>query len=335
MDRLAARADAYDNLPAEDRHRAKVGGIADLRHHLRQRAEELRHAIGGHIFGGLFTNEDAELDLVTTKLADLVEIEKLVDTNPEGYLLHLDTTGTRTKAVFAVGDPDTADHIAVITPGLNTTVGAWLGTLIREVTGLRDEAHRALRHAGRTDTVATIAWLGYEPPCLTGGLDDLVCGGMDALFDIEARAGAPDLADFYSALARNSTRAVPHLVALGHSYGSLTTSLALQHNPVHPVDDAIFYGSPGLYAADATDLALPPGRAYLAEADRDWVADTGWFGGDPADGDFTALTTHAGIGYDGAPRRTVTGHSEYARAGTVTAHNFAMLIAGLPDLLIR
>ena len=69
-----------------------------------------------------------------------------------------------------------------------------------------------------------------------------------------ARGGA-DLARFYEGIDA-SRRADPHLTALGHSYGSLTTGYALQQ--AHGVDDAVLFGSPGLGTDHVDDLHVPP-----------------------------------------------------------------------------
>jgi thioesterase domain-containing protein len=55
-----------------------------------------------------------------------------------------------------------------------------------------------------------------------------------------------------------------YVTLLGHSYGSLTSSLALQDlnaQGLHPVNDVVFYGSPGLELTSPDQLGLGAGKA--------------------------------------------------------------------------
>ena len=43
----------------------------------------------------------------------------------------LDThSGSQARAAIAIGDPDTAQHVSVTTPGLNTTVHGCIGSMM-------------------------------------------------------------------------------------------------------------------------------------------------------------------------------------------------------------
>ncbi|WP_405178195.1 alpha/beta hydrolase [Nocardia sp. NBC_01377] len=336
-----------DGIPAAARHEANVAVLATERQRLQQRLEKLNTDIDNHPTGGWFTNEDAERDLVKEKLASLDEVDKLLEANPEqGRLLVLDTSGERVKAAFSIGDPDTAAHISVAVPGKDTTVDRSLSGMVGEARGLQMEAEKALRSRGDGSKVAAIAWIGYEPPDAGGdtpwdsgkSLDNWVEGTLGSAGEDRMRAGAPKLASFLEGLDTASTTPDPHITTLGHSYGSSTTALALQQLQAQGksvVDDAVFLGSPGIFADDATDLGLRPGHAYLAEADDDPVADLGRFGGDPSFGDFDNLSTKDGVGYDGQQRSGVTGHSRYPHRVTITAYNFAMFAAGHPEMAVR
>jgi len=62
---------------------------------------------------------------------------------------------------------------------------------------------------------------------------------------------------------------------LGHSYGSLTASLALQDlnaHGQHPVDNVVFYGSPGLELNSPDVLVVAPGDAYVMRGATDPIA---------------------------------------------------------------
>ncbi|MFC4604150.1 alpha/beta hydrolase [Rhodococcus kronopolitis] len=335
-----------DGLPAYARHAANVRRFADERARLVSERGRLRANLDGNLFGGAFTDDDAALWYTERKLADLDGIEAIVASNPDGLLLLLDLrSGERGMAAFAVGNPDTADHIAVTTPGLNTTVGDSLAGMVDEATELRSAAESKV--APRGETVACIAWLGYEPPQTTGpgGPVDVVRGLTEVAQPDRAAAGAVRLAGFYDGLSVASRRPDPHLTALGHSYGSLTTGLALQDpSPGQPVDDAVFYGSPGVNAGDESDLGLADGHAYVMEADGDRlvtaVGRTHLFGPDPGRSDFEQLAVHAGTGPDGVARDGAHSHGQYSQPGDngelrMSGYNMAMIVAGLPELAVR
>ncbi|EUA18168.1 alpha/beta hydrolase family protein [Mycobacterium xenopi 3993] len=59
------------------------------------------------------------------------------------------------------------------------------------------------------------------------------------------------------------------MTAIGHSYGSLTTGLALQEPGNHGVTDALFYGSPGIEASTPQQLHVQPGHVYAMETPDD------------------------------------------------------------------
>jgi hypothetical protein len=124
-----------------------------------------------------------------------------------------------------------------------------------------------------------------------------------------------------------------HLTALGHSYGSLTTGLALR--PGTPVDDVVFFGSPGIGTSDVRELGLQPGRVHVVEARRDAVADLAAFGTDPNQLDgVTGLSARAAV-VDGRRLSESTGHSSYLTAGSTSQYGIAAVVAGRPELALH
>jgi hypothetical protein len=207
-------------------------------------------------------------------LPDLQAVDKAVSGKPDRKLLVLDTqTGRQPHAAVAIGDPDTATHVSVTAPGLNTTVHGSIGSMTDEATQLRAESLRQLRltpgHAH--DTVSAIAWIGYDAPQIPGFGDKgaSLAGAWDVSHDVLAHAGAHNLAGFYDGLTAAHDGAPAHLTAIGHSYGSLTTGLALQEPGNHGVSDALFYGSPGIEASTPQQLHLQPGHVYAMETPDD------------------------------------------------------------------
>ncbi|MCG5432961.1 alpha/beta hydrolase family protein [Mycobacterium sp. MYCO198283] len=301
------------------------------------------------------------------------DIEKGYD--PNRYLMLLDLEQDETQAAIAVGNPDTAEHVSVTTPGMDTHATS-LPDIVNEAGALQSEALTQLERVGRAgESVATIAWLGYDPPD-TGDLSIAAARNQDC-----ADQAAPDLADFYRGInATNEHGAGVHLSAFGHSYGSLTTAQALNElGETGVVDDAAFYGSPGLGVTDEgtfvgpmqvpshapiddeADLFLPDGHAYVMAAADDpiaetWrvrgvplpsVADLALLGPDPSTLPFEQLATGEAVTPDGQHRDGATGHADYPRVGSdqrtlrTTGYNLAIIAAGLahdpahPDLLER
>ena len=206
-------------------------------------------------------------------LPDLEAVNKAVQDNPNRKLMLLDTTGKQVHAAIAVGDPDTAQHVSVTTPGLNTTVHGSIGSMTEEASNLRQESLRQLQNTPghALDAVSSIAWIGYDAPQVPGWNDmtGSAQGAWEVSHDQLARAGAHDLAGFYDGITASHQGVPAQLTAIGHSYGSLTTGLALQEPGNHGVTDAIFYGSPGIEASTPQDLHLQAGHVFTMETPDD------------------------------------------------------------------
>lgn len=295
-------------------------------------------------------------------LTDIQAVNAAVDGKPDRQLLLFDTqTGVQPRAAVAIGNPDTAQNVSVTTPGLNTTVGS-LGGMADEATAVQREAQRQLNDEGRGgEGVSTIAWIGYDPPQIANqDLAGQIAGGWDVSRDEKAQEGAVDLANFYDGIAASNNHDDPHITAIGHSYGSLTTGLALQQPGDHPVDDVIVYGSPGIQASNPGDLGVDNGHVFVMRADDDpiaWaqdgpaildmfvpgasdVAQLGGFGDlgpDPAtNSNFIQLDTHATTTTDGRHLDGAAGHSEYPRMGSngelrTPGYNISAVVAGIDD----
>lgn len=287
---------------------------------------------------------------VSDRLVDLQAVRDTIANNPDRMLLLLDTqSGVQTHAAVAVGNPDTADHVSVTTPGLGTTVGGAIGAMTDEGEQIKLTAEKQLDnmpgHAG--ETVSTVAWIGYDAPQLDKEdytSEESLGGLIQVSEEWNAQAAAPNLSQFYEGIDASNHDGDPHLTAVGHSYGSLTTGLALQQTPAGIVDDVIVYGSPGLgtghdFVDSSLDkLNIEPGHAYEMTAHDDPVAHLNRFGWSPGYmSEFTHLGTDAETTADGVARQGATGHSEYPRSGDdgelrTSGYNTAVVIAGLADV---
>lgn len=210
----------------------------------------------------------------TKNLPDLEAVDRTVSGKPDRKLLLLDTqTGQRAHAAVAIGDPDTATHVSVTAPGLNTTVHGAIAGMTEEATNMRAEALRQLRSAPGQygETVSAIAWIGYDAPQIPGtdNSGGSLAGAWGVSHDDLARVGAHNLAGFYDGITAAHDGDPAHLTAIGHSYGSLTTGLALQEPGNHGVSDAIFYGSPGIEASTPQQLQVQPGHVFVMETPDD------------------------------------------------------------------
>ncbi|MBB3750409.1 hypothetical protein FHT44_002870 [Mycolicibacterium sp. BK634] len=284
-------------------------------------------------------------------LPDLKAVDDAVRVSPDRKLMLLDTeSGRQVRAAIAVGNPDDATHVSVTTPGLNTTVRGAIGGMTDEAMHVRQEALNQLDLAGRNgETVSAIAWIGYDPPQVPG-TDEIgasLSGAYEVSHDDVAKAGALDLSRFYDGITA-AHHGPLDLTAIGHSYGSLTTGLALQEPGNHGVDNAIFYGSPGIEATTPQELGLQPGHVFTMETPDDPIqkvydvppilhyaapflpapydrmaenlllqadlSGTGNFGPNPATNpNFTHMETGATVVPDGRSLSAASGHSDYPR----------------------
>ena len=254
---------------------------------------------------------------IRAKLADLESLARAVQ-GDDTMLLLLDSTSNpfNVLAAVAVGDVDHAERVGVTVGGLNTRVSSSVEGMVGEARTQQQKAAelRGIAGLANPNAVASIAWLGYQAP------SGLAAVGQDGL----ARIGAKDLNSFYRGLGATTTVANQDIAAFGHSYGSLTTSLALQQGGV-PVDNVVLYGSPGGEITDASQLNVKPGHAYFMIGVNDGVSEIvpgfGAFG--PGLDDVPGMTelgvntttapgpgTHLG---DGQLHERAYGHSEYAR----------------------
>jgi hypothetical protein len=317
--RLDAETDRTDALIAATRARIaelpprSPGAIADP-------VDDVRHQLEDHL-ADLQDQRDA-----------LTAVDDTIDADPGGrQLLLLDVDGhAEPRAAVAIGDIETADHVAVYTPGFTTTVTDSLPGVANDLSRLRGEAESQLDHAHQigepSATVATVAWLGYDIPQWDTSLDP----DQSVASPLAAQAGGADLARFLDGVGAARPGDDPHLTALGHSYGSTTTGYALQHAGTG-VDDAVLFGSPGTSVHDPTRLDVPAGHLSLLEARDDAVADLGAFGGDPTpEPGLTHLSTHAEV-VDGQRLAESVGHSDYLTQGSTSQYNIAATVAGLPQ----
>lgn len=268
---------------------------------------------------------DARRHELRDQQATYQAVQNTID-RPDRHLLLLDLDRDHPRAAVAVRDIDTADHVAVFTPGFTSNIADSLGNYDYDVAALRDTAAGELNRAERYDeSVAAVTFIGYDAPQIQETLDP----AGSVVSSHAAAQGGTELAGLLDGI--NASRADdPHLTAVGHSYGSTTTGYALQE--AVGVDNAVLFGSPGGSTDDINDLNLAPGQLGVIEARGDPVADLGRFGTDPNQLDGTVgLSAQQGHTPDGRPVQEVTGHSDYLVPGTSSQYNIASTVAGLDE----
>jgi alpha/beta hydrolase family protein len=173
------------------------------------------------------------------------------------HFLFFDPAGDG-RAAEVFGDLATAEHIAILVPGVGTTLVDFergLGGVARRAPGVQG---RTLfeQLSKRSPDTAVISWLGYDAP---DGID------LAAATEGRARAGAKALTTFVRDLLAQRPAASVSLI--GHSYGSMVVGLAAKDLP--EVHDVITLGSPGLGVNHASDLG--GATVWAAQAPADWI----------------------------------------------------------------
>lgn len=235
------------------------------------------------------------------------------------YLLGVDGQGDG-RAVIALGNPDHARDVAAYVPGA--------GADLRHVGSLVDAAGRV---AARAPGAAVVMWLGYDAPA-----DPLAASSPAA-----ARRAEADLDRFTDGLRATHAGAPAHLTLVGHSYGSTVIGYAARDRGL-AADDVVFVGSPGVGAAHAADLGLPPGHVWSSTATWDPIRLTGaahdalrpppfdagsglWFGADPSRPEFGGRTFASAPGDPLHPVRT---HVSYLTDANPSLADVAAIVRG-------
>jgi hypothetical protein len=318
-------------------------------HRIAAEVKRLEASLAADWSGDFGSTEITVLDEVRAKLASIEVVETmLVPENhddgsrvagPDRQLVLLDLDQSRAEAAIARGNIDTADNVAVFVPGFSSTVNGSMKSYDADMGLLQQRAETESANANAHRSAATVAWIGYQAP--QGGLG--LVGANSVLGYHAATNGAARLVPFLQGIGTARDRDA-HLTLLGHSYGSTTAGVALRQDT--GVDDAVFFGSPGLGTDDVGDLTLAAGPSsgghlHYIEAKWDGIGDLGRFGTDP--------TQLAGIDHASALESTVvdpltgavrhldgaTGHSAYLSDGSTSQYNLSVVVAGVPDQIVH
>lgn len=265
----------------------------------------------------------------SSQLSMLREIERALgraSDAPPRMLVEIDDTWPG-RAVVALGNLDTADHVTYLVPGMFFTVQGQIVDWTEIALDLHLDSQSLVRGGALVDestSVATVAWMGYETPNLfTVGLLD------------QAREGADALDSSVAGLRSVRGTEPPHVSIVAHSYGSTAASIAMARGTLE-VDAVAIVGSPGVAVATAEELGMPQGAVFVCEASWDPVVDTAFHGVDPGGDDFGAIMLGVAGGVDavaGDTLEAVNGHLGYFTAGSQSMRNFALIGLGRGDLV--
>ncbi|GAA5154380.1 hypothetical protein GCM10023340_37850 [Nocardioides marinquilinus] len=242
----------------------------------------------------------------------------------------------------SAGNVDTADNVAVVTPGLGTDGESAPYQADRAAT-----LYESSRFLDPDASNATLFWIGYDAPDNVPWGDD---GGADAagvVTEGAAEEGGGRLADLVDGLRASRDGDPAHVTAIGHSYGSTTTGHAA-HDHGLDVDDLVFVGSPGVGGDtdSAADTGVDPDHVWAGANSRDpvtYFANHGWvhgetifgagLGDDPAEDDFGGNRFQAeDVSRPGYP--DFGQHSLYFEHDTESLYNISQIVNGDYDAVL-
>ena len=276
----------------------------------------------------------AEMDRLRNRVHAIRQIENtLAKEDSDGvprYLMSLDTSGPNVLAAISQNNPDDADHIGVIVPGMTTSVaGNSEGGSILDYDGhatvMRDAAEDA---ANPGEKVAMVEFFGYDAPPSV----------KEASNTVMAISGAYKLASFLNGIdaVREHGAGDAHITVASHSYGSTTAGIAATLVGDGVIDDLVQFGSPGSGVQDVGEFHVPEGHVYVSAAPylHDVVQGIGpdnWFGKNPDTMDgYKHLSGDVGpvpISY--SPWDL---HSAYFHKDTQANQDIASVIGGKPNV---
>jgi Alpha/beta hydrolase len=344
-----------DGIPAAVRDEANRCALARDERMLREELEYYTAVANGqpipaHLKYWNYHYTEADTAAAPAKVAainsNLDRLEKIKEavSGPDRALLIYEPGSTPPRAAVAIGDVDTADHVAVLVPGTGANVTDDIRKMSTQAKSLREAAIRQLKGEG---TVATVAWIDYAAPTNL----------FWAALPHSSSSASTELASFTKGLDvthvdAHGNPADVHLTVGGHSYGATVVGKA-SALASSGIDDVIVYGAPGVGANPAAGV----GRYSMLNEDDlirfshvtaplinltpthgavpyDWEdPQLTNPGGDPVmheSAGWNQIPTHESVTPDGEHLAGTDGH-DYLKSGSRAEYNFAAVLAGQPD----
>ncbi|MEU1284533.1 alpha/beta hydrolase [Kitasatospora sp. NPDC005856] len=235
------------------------------------------------------------------------------------FLLSYDSKsyGGDGKAVIAMGNPDTADHTAVLVPGTGTTVAGTGGQLER-INSMQEAAKEASKGTGQK--VSVISWLGYDAPEIPVVQEANVGVGGTT----RAQDGSEALRQFTQGtrVAQDSAGNHSHLSVFSHSYGTTLVGAAAAGGQGLGADDIVAIASPGMTVQRADQLHIDPSHFWTGRAADDGIE----YATGLTLGDDPMIDRFGGNNF----LTDTSGHSGYWDAGSKSLDNQGRLIVEKP-----
>ncbi|MFI6153573.1 alpha/beta hydrolase [Kitasatospora sp. NPDC051170] len=297
------RIGAMDGLPSAVRDEAN-------RLSLDQQLDksEAGHARESNLTSEEYNKQQAGLRALRDRLAEQ-------DGAPEGkqlFLLGLDPNG-HGHAIVSMGNPDTADHTAVVVPGTDTTIAS----MPREIKRIDATQEAASDACQGTKKVAVISWLGYDAP-------EIPPENFSVADTDRAKDGAAPMRQFTEGLRIAQGDHHSHLTVIGHSYGTTAVGAAASGGAGLGADDIIALASPGMIVPDAGKLHISTDHVWVGTANDDPIrfASGLTLGRDPRSDVFGGHNIQI----------DTSGHSGYWDEGSITLMNQGRIIVGADPL---
>ena len=271
--------------------------------------------------------EFEEFMRLSARVKALDEIDKTLKRDSDGvprFLMQLDASGPNILAAVSQNNPDDADHIGVIVPGMTTSVAGSIQEYDGHAKVMREAAEKA---AGPGQKVAMVEFFGYDAPP----------GVLEASNTDMAQAGAKKLSGFLTGIdaAREHGAGDAHITVAAHSYGSTTAGIAATLVGDGVIDDLVQFGSPGSGVQDVAEFHVPEGHTYVSAAPylEDVVQGLGpddSFGKNP-----TKMPGYKHLSGKTVPTSLMPlfdKHSSYFRKDTQANRDIASVIGGKPKV---
>ena len=273
-------------------------------------------------------SEAKEIKRLEDRVKALNEIDKTLQKadsdKVDRYLMQLDASGPNILAAVSQNNPDDADHIGVIVPGMTTSVAGSIQEYDGHAKVMREAAEEA---AGPGQRVAMVEFFGYDAPPLSPKVANTAM----------AEVGARKLSSFLTGIdaAREHGAGDAHITVAAHSYGSTTAGIAATLVGDGVIDDLVQFGSPGSGVQDVGEFHVQPGHLYVSAAPykNDIVQGLGpdaTFGKNP-----TEMAGYKRLSGDTIPTSGIPftqKHSSYFAKDTQANRDIASVIGGNPPL---
>ncbi|MET8624758.1 alpha/beta hydrolase [Kitasatospora sp. NPDC004669] len=251
----------------------KVGGLDGLPATVRDEANRL--ALDQELDGlqaGNARGSGMTADEYNTREQNLMKLKEQLDQHDSAaedkqlFLLGFDAKAYNGdgKTVIAMGNPDTADHTAVLVPGTGTTIDSTHGNLAR-VNDMQEAAKQASK--GTNQKVSVIYWLGYDTP----EIPVVQAPNLSVGWTARAEDGAEALRQFTQGTRVAQGDHHSHLSVFSHSYGTTLVGAAAAGGNGLGADDIVAIASPGMTVQRADQLHIDPSHFWTGRAADDSI----------------------------------------------------------------